>query len=231
MVSRIDNIKLPYLGRGFNEEDAERKVNEYILEILEAQRSVQSQSDIIDFFPLVQKALRAREEEDGVPEEKRLLLLEDDPPEEIDTEAITWYLKARVPGRFDQGPAGPGRIKEVVAHVRSIIEHPDHPNEKLLTFGKFYGNWIQFNIYARNSKRAMERLLWFERTMSSFNWYFRLYGYTVIEEGVGDKDKVTIKDLELVKYPVTYFIRSDDTYHTTSQELKRVLVDINVSTF
>ena len=234
MVSKIDNINIPDLGDGYNEEDAERKVNEYIIELLENQSSVRP-SNLMDFFPLVQNAVRRREEQDlldqNIPDDrkKRLLVLEDDPPEEIDTEAITWGVKARVPGRFDQGPAGQGRIKEVVGHVRSVINHPEHPNEKLVTMGKFYGNWVQFNIYARDKSQALKRLLWFERVMDSFHWYFRLYGFRVIEEGVGDREKVTVKDLKLIKYPITYFIRSDDTYNITTQELKRVLVTTNVS--
>lgn len=235
MVSKTDNIKIPVLGIGFNAEDAERKIQEYINELIDTQSSPNS-SDILDFFILVQNAIKAKEEQDWLDHnvsnenKKRLLLVEDSPPEEIDTAAITWLLKARAPGRFDQGPAGQGRIKEVVGHPRSIVQHPEHPSEKLVTMGKFYGNWVQFYIYARDAKQALRRLLWFERVMDSFHWYFRLYGFRVIEEGVGDKDKETVKDLELVRYPITYFVRSDDTYHVTTQELKRVLVTTNVST-
>lgn len=235
MVSKIDNIKIPNLGVGYNEEEAQRAIQNYIND-LDGLKSSPNPSDLLDFFPLVQNAVKTREEEDWldhlVPDsqKKRLLLLEDDPPEAIDTESITWSLKARVPGRFDQGPAGQGRIKEVTGHVRSIVSHPEHPSEKLVSMGKFYGNWIQFNIYARDKRQALKRLLWFERVMDSFHWYFRLYGFRVIEEGVGDRAEVTVEDLKLIKYPITYFIRSDDTYHITTQELKRVLVTTNVST-
>ena len=227
MASKIDNVKIPDLGTGYNEEEAERRINQFIDEIKDNCRPP-SNGDLIDFFPLVQKAIRNREEHDQVPGCKKLLVFEDDPPEAIDTAAITWSLKARLPGRFDQGPAGKGTIKEVLGHPRSIKQHPEHPSEKLVTMGKFYGNWIDFNIYARDSKKAMELLLWFERVMDSYHWYFRLYGFRAIEEGVGDKEKETIKDLELVKYPLTYFVRSDDTYHITSQELKKIIVDTNV---
>lgn len=235
MVSKIDNINIPNLDKGYNEEEAERAIQNYIMELKDNLASPKS-SNIIDFFPLVQNAVKTREEQDfqdyNIPDDKktRLLLFEDEPPEYIDTEAITWKLKARVPGRFDQGPAGQGRIKEVVGHTRSIIKHPEHPSESLVTMGKFYGNWIQFNIYARDKKTALKRLLWFERVMDSFYWYFRLYGFRVIEEGCGDRETETIKDLKLTKYPLTYFIRSDDTYHITTQELKHVLVTTNVST-
>lgn len=228
MVDKIDNLKIPYLGINYSEEEAQRKIDNYINDLKEFSASTKP-ANLLDFFPLVQKAIRTREEFEDVPNCKGLLILEDDPPEEIDTESITWELVARMPGRFDQGPAGRGNIKEVRPHTRAMINHPEHPSEKLVTMGKFRGNWIDFNIYARDSKTALRRLIWFNEVMDAFYWYFRVHGFIVIEQGSGKKEKVKIKDLELVKYPLSYFVRSDDTYHITTQELKRVLIDVNIS--
>jgi hypothetical protein len=229
MVSKIDNVNVPDLGTKYSAEEAEYMVKTYINSILSSKQEQPQSGDLLDFFPLVQYAIDARQRIEDVKEEHRLLVLEDDPPEAIDTPSITWSLKARVPGRLNQGSAGSGSRKEVIPHQRSIVDHPDNPGEKLITMGKFYGTWIDFNIYTRGSKEALERVLWFERLMDSFSWYFRLHGFRAVEEGVGDKEKVIIKDLELVKYPITYFIRSDDTFHITTQELKRVLITTNIS--
>ena len=159
--------------------------------------------------------------------------MEDDPPEAIDTEAITFVINARMPGRYDQGTVGVGGIKELVPHARAINDHPEHPSEKLVTMGKFYGTWIGLNVYARTGKQALKRLLWLERVMDSYAWYFRLFGYRVIEEEVGNRMKVMIGEnedkLELVKYPMVYFVRSEDIFHVTSQELKKVLITTNVA--
>ena len=236
MVSKIDNIsKIPSLGNDYDEQEAELAVSRYVNSILGTETKPIG-NNLLEFFPLVQNAIRAREDEDFrklLPREKekyrRILALEEGPPEKIDTISITWKLKARVPGRFDQGPAGQGRIKEVVPHIRGIVDHPDHPNEKLISMGKCYGNWIEFNIYARNKKEALKRLLWFENIMTNFYWYFNLYGFKVIEEGVGDRETVTIDELEVTKYPVVYFVRSEDVYHVTSQELKNILITTNIT--
>jgi hypothetical protein len=230
MTSKIDNIKIPAIPRSFNEEEANRIIQSYISEIKRIENSPRG-LDIVDFFPLVQKAIRTREEQDGVPIDKRLLVLEDDPPEAIDTEAITWSIISRIPGQYDQGPAGKGKIREVVPHMRSMINHPDHPSEKLIAMGKLYSNWIQFNIYARNSKTAMNRVLWLEKVMDSFRWYFKLNSFEVIEDSVLGKEKVTIDNLVLVKYPVVYYVRSEDIYHITTQDLKRILVKTDVSNY
>jgi hypothetical protein len=160
---------------------------------------------------------------------RRLLLLEGDPPEAVDTEAIVWELGARVPGRFDQGPAGKGRIAEVMPHLRESVVHPEIPNQKLLTMGKFYGNWIDFKIIARDSKQALRRLLWFEEAMDSFHWYFRFFGFRAIEVGVGNKEKIKIDNLDLIQYPITYFVRSEDVFHITTQDLKKLIITTNVS--
>lgn len=236
MVSRIDNITSvpdiedPRVKIRYSETEYNRLVRSY-LETLQSEPSSPSSSELNDFFDLVHDAVISRQNSDGVPQTKRILFLEEDPPgeSEIDTEAITFILRARQPGRFDQGPAGTGRIKEVSGHQRSIIDHPEHPGEKLVTMGRFYDNWITFHIYARTAKVARNRLLWFERMMDAFTWYYRVNGFRVIEEGCGDRESVNVGELELVRYPISYFVRTDDTFHISTQELRSVVFNIGVS--
>ena len=185
-------------------------------------------TDIKQFFTLVKEAVETRQDTEGVPADKRLLFLEEDPPETIDTEAITFFLRGRVPGRFDQGPAGIGKIKEVTAHVRAVREHPTHPSEKLVTMGRFYDNWVTFGIFAKTNKVALDRVIWFERVMDSFNWFFRLHGFRVIEKEVGNRERIELETLTLTHYPITYMVRLDDVFHFSTQELKHLVVKANV---
>jgi len=236
MVSRIDNITSvpdiedPEVKVRYSETECNRILRVY-LETIQAQKQFSNGSELNDFFDLVHNAIISRQDSEGVLKSKRILFLEEDPPSEseIDTEAITFILRSRVPGRFDQGPAGTGRIKEVTGHQRSIIEHPEHPGEKLVTMGRFYDNWITFNVYARTAKVARHRLLWFERLMDAFTWYYRLHGFRVIEEGCGDKESINLGELEITKYPISYMVRTDDTFHISTQELKSVVFNIGVS--
>jgi hypothetical protein len=96
--------------------------------------------------------------------------------------------------------------------------------------GRFYDNWIVFNIYAKTNKQARERLLWFEKVMDSFNWYFRIHGYRVVEDGVGSRERSKISEHTTVtKYPITYMVRTDDTYHVSTQELKEIVINVEVN--
>lgn len=233
MASRIDNItRVPDIqSRGTVVRLEESQVDSMVqshLETLNIDRRYPEGSDLKEFFELVQSAVISRQNSEGVSEDKRLLFLAEDPPEALDTETITYYLKSRIPGKVDQGPAGSGGMREVTSHVRAVREHPDHPSEKLVTMGKFYDNWITFTAYAKTDKVALARVFWFERVMETFNWLFRLHGFRVIEQGVGNRDRFKLDETTVTAYPMSYMVRTDDTFHYGTQELREVLLNVSV---
>lgn len=235
MVVKLDNItKVPSIESTgtrvrYNESAATNLINTYLETLHVNPRSVSSGHELDVFFTLLQNAIVSKQAYEGVPEETRILVVEEDPPETVDTEAITFYLDTRLPGSFSQGKAGESRVKEVTPHVRAIIDHPEAPGQKLVTMGRFYDNWITFNIYARTNKTARSRLLWFERTMDIYNWYFRLNGFRVIELNTGKREVKTKDELKITKYPITYMVRTDDTFHFSSQELKEIILKLEIS--
>ena len=187
-MSSLDNITNSLLikdTRRLTKEETESQIELYLNHITSNQNPPAEKQSLIGFFSLVQNAIRTREEEEGVPKDKRLLVLASDPPEQIDTEAITFYLKSRSPGQWNRGSAGQARIKEVIAHVRDIRHHPEHLGEKLVTMGKVYDNQIGFCIYAKDDKTALRRVLWLESVMESFRWYFRVHGSRQVSENGG----------------------------------------------
>ena len=221
----IDIIKIPALGEPSRLSEAEinQIVNTYIANLREAGTNEPPQNNLLSFFELVQNAIRSREASDSVPEDKRLLVLANDPPEELDTEAITFFLQSRLPGSFGKGSIGQAKTREFVPHKRSEQQHPEHINEKLVTMGRRYDNQIKFHIYARDDYVALKRVLWFENVMDSFRWYFRVHGiYNVLEIGVGEKEHVTIGELVVTRYPMSYFVMTEDIYQFGSQELKSI---------
>ena len=183
--------------------------------------------DIFDFLYLVRKAVESRQNSEGIKEENRILFLEDDPSEEIDTEAIAFVFKERIPGRFSQGSITSGTgVREVTSHLRAYSDHPTIPGQKLLTYGRNYESSIIFYTYAKTTKVALKRALWFSKVMDSFSWVFFQYGFRAIEEDIGKREKIKIKDLDLIRYPVSYKVRSDNVYHVSSQELREILIDV-----
>ena len=227
MVSRVDNINLPS-ELEINATVIQNHIKRYVTLAKVSERWPVGK-DINDFFPLVHRALYSAQLTEKIPKEKMVRFVEQDPPEEIDTETITFYIQARNPGQFSQGPAGTQSHREVGHHVRNIRNHPDFPGEKLVTLGKFYDNYIKFNIYARDNKTARKRLLWFTRVMSRYDWYFKSKGFDkVIELGVGDRKVINIDNLKVVNYPITYFVKSEDLIHTGEQEMKQIVFSTEI---
>ncbi len=132
---------------------------------------------------------------------------------------------------MSRGSVGEGKIKELVPHLRSIQQHPEHPGEKLVTMGKAFDNVIEFHVYARNNHTAMKRVMWLENVLDAFRWYFRVHGIQqVIEMEVGKKQLVNVGELLLTMYPMSYFVRTEDIYQFGSQELKYVELNVGLTT-
>ena len=234
MGSKTANIvEIPILGidSHLSEAEVSQRIEIYIANLRDSETLEPPLNNLLGFFRLAQNAIKSREVSDNVPEGKRLLVLANDPPEVVDTEAITFFLDKRSPGQFNQGTMGQARIKEVVPHLRSTVEHPEHIGEKLVTMGRMFDNYIVFNVYARDDYTALQRVLWLENVMDSFRWYFRVHGISrVLELGVGDKEHVEVNELTLTKYPLTYFVRTEDIYQFGSQELKSIELNVDLAT-
>lgn len=225
MVSKLENLALPpWLdSKSFTEDQAQMLIDNFIDKF--QRTDVAPNFSLNDFFVLVSNAVKSRQLVENVPDGKMLLFVEDDPPEKLDTETITFELIRRENGSFSQGAPGQGSVKELKPHIRGDKQHPEHPGERLVTFGKFYDNWVDFNIYARTNKQARVRLLWFEELMNSYAWYFALFGFkNVIYQGTSRRERSEIGGHKVTKYPVTYFVRTDDIYHVSYQELKKVTI-------
>jgi len=232
MVSKIENIasipNVDYVGITIEERDL--KISNYI-NSFNRNFPVSKKAGLMDFFKLVQDVVKVKQDYDSVPIDKRLLFLAECPDIPIDTESITYELYSRQPGQFSQGSAGQGTIREVTPHIRDIRDHPDHIGEKLVTVGQFYDNTILFNIYARTDYSAIERVLWFEKLITSFKWYFSSHGIDkIIEQTVNKRENVSINNLILVKYSIGYFIRTEDVFHFGTHELKHIDLNVNILT-
>lgn len=229
MVTRLDNMNLP---PAFEDKGVDGLIsviaNKYKEDLVRNKR-IPVGGEINDFFPLVHKALISKQLSENIDKDKMVLFVEEDPPEKIDTETITFYIQSRSPGQFAQGPAGTRTHTEVRHHIRNMETHNERPGETLVTAGKFYDNSIRFNVYAKTNKQARKRLIWFTKTMDQYLWYFEMSGYKVVERGVGDRERVEIENYGTVtKYPVSYYVRSEDILHFGLQELKQVVLATDV---
>ena len=233
MASIIDNIaNLPDIeSPAFNNEaDAVAAIERYISNTVNSGKSTPQGGSLLDFFRLAQNAIWSRQATENIQEDKRLLVLGEDPPEEeeIDSEAITFSLENRESGQWSQGSAGSNGIKEAIHHHRSIQQHPEHLGEKLITMGRFFDNIVKFHVYARSSLQAMKRALWLENVMDAFRWYFRLYRINTVYIRTQKIGKVILREIPLNKYSVSFFVRTEDTYQFGLQELKKVVLNVDI---
>jgi len=213
------------------EPEVARRIERYLSNLKKAEVQEPEHNDLLGFFGLLQNAIRSREISQKVPEGKGLLILAQDPPEEINTEAVTFFLGARNAGQYGRGSMGTNGVKEVVPHLRSIQNHPEHAGEKLVTMGRLFDNVVRLRVYARDDLTALRRVFWLENVIDSFRWYFRVHGIRqVLEMGVGEKEQVTIGELLLTRYPMSYFVQTEDIYQFGSQELKYAELNAIVKT-
>lgn len=239
MVSSIGNLpSLPDIKGTprLSEAEVARLIDQYVQNIVTSAVQPPHFGDLLHFFKLVQNVAWSRQNYENVPEDKRLLIMVDDPPDEekVDTEAITYVLERRKPGVFGRiaaGDSGTGAPREVTPHCRSVQEHPEHPGEKLVTMGRFFDNVIVFNIYARTNLQVMKRILWFEDVMDTYSWYFRLHGTRAVIQDTWRVGLVDIGELSMVKYSMSFFVRTEDTYQFGLQELRRLVLNLDVSNY
>jgi len=235
MESKTVSIaEIPDIGSNtqrLSEPEIARRIERYLSNLKKAEVQEPEHNDLLGFFGLLQNAIRSREISQKVPTGKGLLILVQDPPEEIDTEAVTFFLGSRGAGQYGRGSMGTSGVKEVVAHLRSIQSHPEHAGEKLVTMGRLFDNVVRLRVYARDDITALKRVFWLENVIDSFRWYFRVHGIRqVLEMGVGEKEQVTIGELLLTRYPMSYFVQTEDIYQFGSQELKYAELNSTVKT-
>jgi len=241
MTTKLNNItSIPDIyNLGVSVGKTEEEVNYLITNYIKGLESTLTKSfeppvmeqslDLFDFLAIVKLCVEARQDTEGVKRENRINFLVEDPPEEIDTESITFEMQERVPGPFGKGASGRPNTREISPHIRSSVPHPSIPGQKLLTFGKRFDTVVSFYTYARTTEVALKRALWLEKVMDSFYWAFRIHGFVPFEIGISKKEPVTIGELNLVKFPISYRITTDDTFHLTTQELRQIILGVKVS--
>jgi hypothetical protein len=237
MAQKIDNItSVPDIvgTPRMSEVEIRDSIDHYYRNVVAAAKTPPHGGTLMHFFELVQNAIWSREASDGISENKRLTVLAEDPPEEeeINTEAITFFLEDRDPAIFGrQTPTSRGsNVREHGFHKRSEQQHPEHVGEKLITMGRGYDNVIIFNLYAKTNKQVLNRIFWFETVMDNFRWYFRLHYFNPFEVKVRRIGNVKVGKKDLVKYSMYFFVKSEDIYQFGTQELKKLVLNLNMTT-
>lgn len=193
-------------------------------------RTPRPATDIDGFFLLVEQALRKQQEIDGVAQP---IAFSEDFPEEDDNitrERITFSLKSRKPGTFEQVSLGLAeserRLRARTRMLRESEDDPDQPGSRIFTFGQEYDNWVVFNIWAMTNKVANRRALWFENFMEDWRWFFEASGVkrVLYSERMEDLHK-SPENRKLVCRPLCYYVRTEKITHIREYVLRAIVTD------
>jgi len=193
-------------------------------------RTPRPATDIDGFFILVDQALKKQQEVEGV---THPVAFSEDFPEEDDNitrERITFSIKSRKPGTFEQVNVGlAGADRRTRARTRMLRESendPDQPGSKIFTFGQEYDNWVVFNIWAMTNKTANRRATWFENFMEDWRWYFEANGVKRVLYSERMEDvHLSPNNRKLVCRPLCYYVRTEKITHVREYVLRAIVTE------
>lgn len=186
--------------------------------------------DINGFFYLVGQALSAEQRAQGV--QNPLNYTEDmsETDDNITSEVITYSVKARKPGVFEQvaqGYAMSDRVQRQRKKIfREAFDDPEHPGLKVFTYGQEFDNIVEFKIWARTNKTANARAMWFEDFMEQWRWYFEASGVKKIHyEGRDEDVHLSPENRKLVCRPLIYYVRTEKITVVKEYSLRSLVVE------
>jgi hypothetical protein len=189
--------------------------------------------DVDGFFRLVGQALKACQESEGV---QNPIVYTEDMPEADDNitgEVISYCLKQRKPGHFEQGGQGRAmannRTRARKKMFREAFDDPDHAGLKIYTFGKEFDNIVEFKLWARTNKTANARAMWFENFMEEYTWYFRASGIKLITYEGRDADiQISPENRKLVCRPLLFYVRTEQITTVKEYNLRSLVVGTSI---
>tara|TARA_R110002126_G_scaffold155054_1_gene302087 strand:- start:1054 stop:1743 length:690 start_codon:yes stop_codon:yes gene_type:complete len=196
-------------------------------------RSPYPAQDVDGFFRLVGQALTAAQRAEGV--QNPIVYTEDTPEadDNITGEVISYSLRQRKPGHFEQGGQGSAmgnrktRARKKI--FREAFDDPDHAGLKIYTFGKEFDNIVEFKLHARTNKTANARAMWFENFMEEYTWYFRASGVKLVTYEGRDKDiHISPENRKLVCRPLLFYVRTEQVTTVKEYNLRSLIVGTSI---
>jgi hypothetical protein len=193
-------------------------------------RSPRPATDIDGFFRLVGQVIQKQQEVEGVT--KPLTYSEDFPEKDdnIEGEVITYCVKQRKPGVFEQVPVSqamsPRRSRARVKMFREALDDPDNAGMKIYTYGQEYDNIVLFKIWAKTNKTANRRAIWFESLIEEWRWFFQASGVKhVYFEERGEDMHLSPENRKLVCRPLSFYVRTEKVSTVREYSLRSLVVD------
>lgn len=187
--------------------------------------------NIDEFTDLVMNVIENSEATENTSEDNKIIFSRDYTPEYIDKEAVTFKITTREPGRMDQGAPLEGKVKNLRPLFREEAEDPDNPGYKILVFGYWYDNVVEFTCWARTHKVVDQRAIWFENLMQSYLWFFRYSGVNrVLYLGRGSEIAKDIEGNTIFGRSLRFFVRTEEITKVHEKAIERISLNYGIIT-
>lgn len=188
--------------------------------------------DIPDAMMLVEAAIAEQQTLENVPDRSKIIFKKAHSDTFVDNVTITWKVKSRKPGLFDQVKIHEENgTREYTAHVRAISNDATDIGYSIIHYAQLMDSKIEFTISANSSIEADNAALWFEDLIEKFKWFFAFQGLNrifFIERG---EEVVEINGAnKIFKVPMIYLLRTEKSTSLKTKDVENITINICVKT-
>lgn len=195
-------------------------------------KTIGPSKDLPDTIDLIRKAVEDYESRGSTLQSTRINFSYSEPNKLVELDAITVEPTATLPGMFGKGkPTKGDATRELRKHLREELEDPDNNGYKLLVFGQFFDNFVDFTCWSATNKEALDRAIWFENIMEEYLWLFTMSGvHSIIYQGRKNRKIKNIGDNMIYGYPVEYYIKTEKITRISEKNLERMVINLGITT-
>jgi hypothetical protein len=186
--------------------------------------------NIFQAIDLVVKAIDHHQEVHNTTEDGTIQVVYSDPVTIEEVDRITVAIESRDPGGFARrSPLEKPRVVNLKPIIREDEPDPEYPTHRRVVLGYLYDNIVRFTCWARTSKTAIQRLLWFEDIMEQYTWFLESAGVKKVLY-IGNTDRVVsrIRNNTIYGYTVDYFVQTEKLRVISEKALEQLVVTLDV---
>lgn len=197
-------------------------------------KTIGPSKDLPDTVDIIRKAIEDYESRGNTVNNTRINFSYNEPNKVLELDAITVEPTLTLPGMFAKGrpTKSESTTRELKKHLREIVDDPDNNGYKLLVFGQYFDNFVDFTCWSATNKEALDRAIWFENIMEEYLWLFTMSGvHSIIYQGRKNRKVKSVGDDNLIYgYPVEFFIRTEKITRISEKTLEKMVINLGITT-
>lgn len=186
--------------------------------------------DVSDAMMLIEAAIAEQQTLENVPDRNKIIFKKSHSDTFVDNVTITWKVKSRKPGLFDQVHIAEEQgVREYSPHVRAISDDISDIGYSIIHYGQLMDSRIEFCVTANSSIEADQAAFWFEDLIEKFKWFFAFQGLNRIFFLERGEEVVEINGAnKIFKIPMLYLLRTEKTVSLKTKDIENLTINICV---